>query len=123
LYQFNHSLSFDGWGPDLQCCVSHVCHAAELPYVFHSLRDDTPFHFTPEEKILSDDMVEYWTNFAWSGDPNTNNRGLFSKTKWPVYNSADKRNMQFVAPNSYVRENLLSQACDFWDSIGYNIGT
>lgn len=33
-YQFNHPLSFDGWGPNYTFCIDKVCHGAELPFVF-----------------------------------------------------------------------------------------
>lgn len=33
-YHFNHSLSFDGWGPNYTFCQGIVCHGAELPFVF-----------------------------------------------------------------------------------------
>ena len=33
-YHFNHSLSFDGWGPKFAYCRNLVCHGAELPFVF-----------------------------------------------------------------------------------------
>jgi acetylcholinesterase/cholinesterase len=33
LYLFNHTLSFNGWGP-YAYCQDYVCHGAELPFVY-----------------------------------------------------------------------------------------
>lgn len=35
-YYFDHPLSFDAWGPNYTFCLGHVCHGAELPFVFVS---------------------------------------------------------------------------------------
>lgn len=42
-YQFNHPLSFDGWGPNYTFCVDKVCHGADLPFVF--VRSHSWLHF------------------------------------------------------------------------------
>jgi hypothetical protein len=34
MYRFNHSWSFNGWGPRYPFCEGHVCHGSELPFVF-----------------------------------------------------------------------------------------
>lgn len=32
--QFNQTLSWKGWGEDSEACNGHVCHGAELPFLF-----------------------------------------------------------------------------------------
>lgn len=44
-------------------------HSAEIPFVFGALRDG--FGYADEDKQLSERMTSYWTNFAKSGDPNS----------------------------------------------------
>ena len=41
----------------------------ELPYVFHTATLGG-FHYTPDELVLSDTLINYWTNFAHYGNPN-----------------------------------------------------
>lgn len=48
-------------------------HAGELVYVFQAPLEGgaiSPDQFTPDQLALSTTMLEYWTNFATSGDPN-----------------------------------------------------
>jgi para-nitrobenzyl esterase len=44
-------------------------HSSDLWYVFHSLSHSWR-PFTEGDKLLSKKMVDYWTNFARSGNPN-----------------------------------------------------
>jgi para-nitrobenzyl esterase len=48
---------------------SGAFHSADLWYIFHSLRHSWR-PFTAGDKELSIKMVDYWTNFAKSGNPN-----------------------------------------------------
>ncbi|XP_059164846.1 cAMP-regulated D2 protein-like [Physella acuta] len=67
-YVFDHALSFPGWGPATYC-NGRACHGVEVVYVFHTAYLAN-FTFTPDEELLSSSMMTYWTNFAWTGDPN-----------------------------------------------------
>ncbi len=44
-------------------------HSAEIPFVFGGLRDG--FGYTDEDKRLSETMTSFWTNFAKTGNPNS----------------------------------------------------
>jgi carboxylesterase type B len=124
-YNFNHSLSFDAWGPgglrrlpgfilclDFQFCDPYACHGAELPFVFH-----TPLaNFDPEEKQLSIDMVTYWANFARNGDPS---QGMSVTVPWPSYNPNSNSNIEFSTPSTQVQVGYRNTFCNFWDNLGY----
>ena len=91
-----------------------VFHGSELALVFGAQE----LLLTEEEKDLSRKVREYWTNFAYSGDPNVP-RGSNSSDlpNWPAHvldtNLTMEINMD-LAPIS----NLKSTRCDVWDSIG-----
>jgi para-nitrobenzyl esterase len=59
-------------------------HSDDIEYVFGTLDSRPGMHVRPEDRALSEQMQQYWTNFAKSGDPN--GTGL---PKWPVYTPAD----------------------------------
>ena len=54
-------------------------HAAELPFIFNT--HEAILGLSDEDKILTDLMVDYWTNFAKFGNPNGVNL-----PDWPEYN-------------------------------------
>jgi len=117
LYQFNHVVSFDPWGPNFSFCKEHVCHGIELPFVFHSVKPY--FEFTPDEDDLSKRMVTYWTNFAKTGNPN---KPVAVEPAWPMYEESTDLNVELGLPPT-VRQGLRKEYCDFWDLLGYSYGT
>ncbi|MHB1022448.1 MAG: carboxylesterase/lipase family protein [Acidobacteriaceae bacterium] len=58
-------------------------HSDDIEYVFGNLDSRPGAVWRPEDRKLSNLMQTYWTNFAKTGDPNSN--GL---PKWPTYNAA-----------------------------------
>jgi para-nitrobenzyl esterase len=55
---------------------SGAFHSSDLWYIFHSMRHSwRPFNKGDEE--LSNQMVDYWTNFAKSGNPNGKNGNVW----------------------------------------------
>jgi para-nitrobenzyl esterase len=57
-------------------------HSDDIEYVFGALDSRPEMAIRPEDRALSDQMQQYWVNFAKTGDPN--GAGL---PKWPAYNS------------------------------------
>ncbi|RUS86115.1 hypothetical protein EGW08_006135 [Elysia chlorotica] len=136
LYVWDHALSFKGWGP-LTWCEGRVCHGSEIAFVFDSAHLAN-FSVSPEEEILSGDVIAYWTNFAWSGNPNYSTppkpEDLSSRAsapqrklrlrednKWPAYSkSSNWTALRFKTPASELVQNYKGDDCGFWDTISYS---
>jgi para-nitrobenzyl esterase len=80
LYMFDHGY------PAMDAAGLHAFHASELPYVFGTLDATGPLWpkipATPEERALSDAMIDYWTSFARDGNP-----VAARAAAWPAYGS------------------------------------
>ncbi|KAJ3158913.1 hypothetical protein HK101_001163 [Irineochytrium annulatum] len=84
MYSYNHRPRRNHFGVNDR--GTGVYHTAELMPVFGDERwlDDSPPG--PPESWISDVMVGYWTNFAYSGDPNVGREGRGRVgTEWPRY--------------------------------------
>ena len=64
-------------------------HGAELPYVFGT--HDPWMTTSAVDWALADRMVDYWTQFAKTGDPN-----MAGIPKWPTHTVSDKQVMAFA---------------------------
>ncbi|KAL0483334.1 cAMP-regulated D2 protein [Acrasis kona] len=114
LYMFDNALSFDAWGDKYDYCRGRVCHGADLPILFHQSGNMT---MSVKESRLSSEMLAYWTNFAYTGDPNGPNL-----PQWPSYNKTDPSLLRLKVDGSVVEKNYLKIECDFFDSLGYRHG-
>ncbi|MGD0189309.1 MAG: carboxylesterase family protein [Rhizomicrobium sp.] len=80
LYYFDHGY------PAEDSAGYHAFHGSELPYVFGT-SDRTPplwpkIPATPVEQALSDAMIDYWSSFARTGQPETQ-----GGPEWKTYDS------------------------------------
>eukprot|EP00029_Vermamoeba_vermiformis_P012183 TRINITY_DN69_c0_g1_i2.p1 TRINITY_DN69_c0_g1~~TRINITY_DN69_c0_g1_i2.p1 ORF type:complete len:528 (-),score=132.78 TRINITY_DN69_c0_g1_i2:32-1615(-) len=113
IYQFSHVSVNDIWMPGYPYCVGHVCHGEELPFVFNTLPSfgKTP---TAAELTMSNAMIDYWTNFAKTGNPNKPAPVQY----WPQFDYTSFNSLDINTPISVV-QGLKKNKCDFWDGIGY----
>jgi carboxylesterase type B len=118
LYRFNHSLSFDAWGPMYPFCQGKVCHGADLPILFHQSGNAT---LSKLENRLFADMSTYWTNFAWTGNPNKKPYFVVGTDvpQWPAFNRDAPEHMELWTNQSFVIKHFNKNRCDHFDSIGY----
>jgi para-nitrobenzyl esterase len=88
-----------------------AAHTKELSYLFDQTR------LTSTQKVISDAMIRYWTNFAYKGDPN--GRGL---PAWPVYKPAQPNVIQFKS-HRIEADTLFSDRhnCKFWAEQGFDV--
>jgi para-nitrobenzyl esterase len=86
-------------------------HSAELPFVFGNLLSGGflggPFDDT--DRKVSNDVQEYWTNFAKKGDPNGG-----SLPKWPRFDAAARAYLEFTDNGPVAKEGLRRAICDLY---------
>jgi para-nitrobenzyl esterase len=82
-------------------------HGQEIEYVFGNL---SSILATKEDKALSKTMMDYWVNFAATGDPNGH------LLRWPDYDVQSDQNIEF-GEGVAVRSNLKKETCDFVEKI------
>jgi len=118
VYRFNHVMSFAvaAWGPNLTFCDDKVCHGGDLAFVFFAQDPAIGAVFTPDEVVMSEAMLTYWTNMAKSGNPNT---PVTPAVAWPAFDSTEQMVM-LETPQINVVSYLDTAGCQLWDSIGYN---
>lgn len=118
-YEFSH---VPQWAPLLErnermCFVDRSCHAMELPFLFHSeklLFIPISSRFSEEEEYMSQQMINYWTAFA-AGDAN----GQKPPVQWQAFTEG-KQSLLNISP-VFSTGSWDTKACDFWDSIGYDL--
>ncbi|MFI6144392.1 carboxylesterase/lipase family protein [Streptomyces sp. NPDC051109] len=92
-----------------------AAHGFEMPFLFSSLPTERPL--TDAQRALSDRMVDYWTSFARTGNPNTSDAPL-----WPLLHSSPPlpRSVQSLAPQPggiHAVDAHSAHQCSFWDRL------
>jgi para-nitrobenzyl esterase len=89
-----------------------AAHTYEIQYLFPLYHGATGKinQLNPAQEKLSDQMVGYWSRFAKSGDPNSED-ALF----WPRYGTAPDDFQSLTLPRSGSTSTFVSDHhCDFW---------
>jgi para-nitrobenzyl esterase len=85
-------------------------HGSELPYVFGTLAiAPPPTSYNAMDQRISEQMQEYWTNFAKTGDPNGPNL-----PKWPKFDPASRAYLEFTNSGPVAKEGLRRNICDLY---------
>lgn len=115
-YVFDHASDYPSPTKDHSFCEGHVCHAAELPYLFGNFIGR---QVSNEEKQLSKSLMTYWTNFAHTSNPNSG--VTVPDIKWPSYEyeNSGKSTMHFITPKDELIDSYRDELCDFWDTVDY----
>lgn len=90
-------------------------HGIELFYVFNTW-ENSPVAigpiFTSDDEKVQNLMLDYWTNFAYSGDPNSS-----LLTQWPIYNPQSDTYIDLKSEPDGTLSALRKEKCDLWDAI------
>ncbi len=86
-----------------------ACHGSEIPYVFGEL--DPARGYEDDDRELSRTIMDYWVNFARSGDPN--GKGL---PNWPAYHARTDLSLE-LGNGTAVRSGLQREACELAERI------
>ncbi|MFJ3908314.1 carboxylesterase/lipase family protein [Streptomyces vinaceus] len=92
-----------------------AAHGFEMPFLFSSLPTERPL--TDAQHALSDRMVDYWTGFARTGNPNAAGAPF-----WPLLHSSSPlpRAVQSLAPGPggvHTVDAYSAHHCSFWDGM------
>ena len=117
-YLFDHQPSFKVWGGAECQTDNNVCHGAELPFVFHTA-NKIGGKFTQQEEALSESIMNYWTDFAKTLNPNGNLAA--TQPQWPKFAGDKKNYLALNVPASTVQNDPYRGTCEFWDGVGYNL--
>jgi para-nitrobenzyl esterase len=85
-------------------------HASEIPFVFGTLavwQDDR--HYNDADKAASEQMAEYWTNFAKTGDPNGGNL-----PQWQKFDATVRAYLDFTDAGPAGKDGLRRPICDLY---------
>lgn len=104
-YLFSHAQAGVG-------AIYGAAHGLELPFLFQSIEETNygkgPL-FNNNDRIVEKAMLDYWTNFARTGNPNSS--GL---TVWPPYDNQKDPYLDIKSPVASA-EGLRTQKSDYWD--------
>jgi len=78
-------------------------HGSEVPYVFGTLPAG---RYTAIDQRISQEMQEYWTNFAKTGSPNVGNL-----PRWPDFTPTGRAYLDFTDAGPVAKEGLRRAVC------------
>jgi para-nitrobenzyl esterase len=111
-YEFNDPNAPNLLAPPVAGFPFGAYHASELPYLFDSATRGGHAPLTPDQEQLASAMVDYWTQFAANGDPNSP-----ATPEWPAYTAAGDTYQSLHPPTPAPESGYAADhKCAFWDS-------
>lgn len=99
-------------------------HTTELAYVFG--HDGAGNPLMGQDRLLSNEVIGYWTRFAASGNPNFALRLAaviqalgYRPVFWPRYEAAAPRVLSLRAQPTVSGDFAVAHQCALWASLGY----
>jgi para-nitrobenzyl esterase len=95
-----------------------AAHTIDIPFLFtnwHGGPLGIQHQLAPQERTLSTQLVNAWTNFMYTGNPN-----LKGNAPWPRYTAESRVYLSENVPQlSTISESQFRAAhkCDFWDTV------
>ncbi|XP_048830035.1 cAMP-regulated D2 protein isoform X2 [Brienomyrus brachyistius] len=122
MYIFDHVASDLRVWDGLAFCFEHVCHGAEVPFLFDS-GPVANFTLSPAEKLLAGSILCYWGTFARGANPSSPvAQSAFcrqqSPVRWPRYTAENDWLMMNLTLSSHAQTSPRDHICDFWDKLG-----
>merc|ERR1719150_3553277 len=104
-YEFGWQASRDGWP-----VWSGVKQGDEMQFLMGPGPLDNPAEYLIEEKELSSRLIQYWTNFIYTGSPGPD---------WPKFTSASPLVMKLTAPPAQPEqlEQKFGSRCRLWKEL------
>ena len=93
-----------------------AAHFTEISFVFGTAALS---QLTEQEKPLSQAMMDYWTDFAWDGNPNH-----AGARKWPLYRFGPRNDEKRISFDLMIKQatHFHENNCDFFDTLFFGAG-
>ncbi|CAH1780590.1 unnamed protein product [Owenia fusiformis] len=89
----------------------YATHADDVGFVFGKAKYTMEDLVTTEERLLSDEMMRTWSNFAKTGSP-----GSLNDVAWPAFTEANPSYLEITTPLANVRviDSFYPERMSFW---------
>lgn len=125
VYLYGHRISTSdlpfidgaGHGEEITMMFAEPLSIKKPPLISWNSHSSTTHNYSKTEKVFSEQMVTYWTNFIKTGNPNNQ----IMNTNWPVFkditNETNERNVFFLKAKdiSNTKFNISDLKCKFWN--------